>query len=79
MKRKQAFLFWITGLSGSGKTTLAKKINSFVEKNFGPAVILSGDNLREIFNFDKFDKKSRLKYALSYSKFCKKCKIFSFK
>ena len=72
MKRKQAFLFWITGLSGSGKTTLAKKINSFVEKNFGPTIILSGDNLREIFNFDKFDKKSRLKYALSYSKFCKK-------
>ncbi len=72
MKRKKAFLFWITGLSGSGKTTLGKKIYSFIEKKFGPTLILSGDNLREIFNFSKFDKKSRLKYALLYSKFCKK-------
>ena len=38
MKRKQAFLFWITGLSDGDN--LAKKINSFVEKKFGPAVIL---------------------------------------
>ena len=33
---------------------------------------LSGDDLREIFNFNKYSKKNRLNYALGYSKFCKK-------
>ena len=71
MKKKNGYLFWITGLSGSGKTSLAKKIFKFIKKNYGPTIILSGDDLRRLFNFNKFDKKSRLEYALSYSKFCK--------
>jgi adenylylsulfate kinase-like enzyme len=71
MKKNSGFLFWITGLSGSGKTSLAEKILDFVRKNYGPTIILSGDDLRSTFNYKKFDKKSRLKYALSYSKFCK--------
>ena len=71
MKKKNGYLFWITGLSGSGKTSLAKKIFKFIKKNYGPTIILSGDDLRRFFNFNKFDKKSRLEYALSYSKFCK--------
>ena len=72
MKKKAGILFWITGLSGSGKTSIAEKIFSFVKKKYGPTIILSGDDLRKIFGYDKFDKKSRLKYALNYSKFCKK-------
>ena len=71
MKKKSGFLFWITGLSGSGKTSLAEKILNFVKKNYGPTIILSGDDLRSVFNYKNFDKKSRLKYAFSYSKFCK--------
>ncbi len=71
MKKKNGYLFWITGLSGSGKTSLAEKIFGFIKKKYGPTIILSGDDLRRIFNFNKFDKKSRLEYALSYSKFCK--------
>ena len=71
MKKNNGYLFWITGLSGSGKTTLAEKILNFVKKNYGPTIIFSGDDLRKLFNYNRFDKKSRLKYALSYSKFCK--------
>jgi adenylylsulfate kinase-like enzyme len=71
MKKKKGILFWITGLSGCGKTSLAKKILDFVKKNYGPTIIVNGDDLREIFDYKKFDKSSRLKYALSYSKFCK--------
>jgi adenylylsulfate kinase len=71
MRKNNGYLFWITGLSGSGKTSLAEKIYEFVKKNYGTTLILSGDNLRRLFNFNKFDKRSRLEYAFSYSKFCK--------
>lgn len=57
MKSKAGYLFWITGLSGSGKSSLANKIFPHINKNFGPTIILSGDDLREIFSFSKFDKK----------------------
>ena len=70
--RKKGFLIWITGLAGSGKTSLANEIYSFIEKKYGQTVVLSGDDLRKEFNFKKFDKKSRLKYAMHYSSFCKK-------
>ena len=70
-KKNKGILFWITGLSGCGKTSLAKNILNFVKKNYGPTIIFSGDDLREMFGYKKFDKNSRLKYALSYSKFCK--------
>ena len=52
MKKKSGYLFWITGLSGSGKTSLAEKILNFIKKNVGPTIILSGDDLREIFNYN---------------------------
>ena len=71
MKKKSGYLFWITGLSGSGKTSLAEKILNFIKKNVGPTIILSGDDLREIFSYKKYDKNSRLKYAFNYAKFCK--------
>ena len=70
-KRKKGILFWITGLSGSGKTSLAKKIFKFIKKKYGTTIVISGDDIRKIFEFKKFDKNSRLKYAKSYSKFCK--------
>ncbi len=70
--KNKGFLFWITGLSGSGKTTIAEKIKIQISKKYGPTLTLSGDDLRKIFNFNKFSKKQRLNYALSYSKFCKR-------
>ena len=68
--KKRGILFWITGFSGSGKTTLAKKILKFVVNKYGQTIIFSGDDIRGIFNYEKFDKNSRFKYALSYSQLC---------
>ena len=71
-RKNEGILFWITGLSGSGKTTLANKIHNFVENKYGPTIIVSGDDLRKLLKFTKFDRKSRLNYALNYSNICKK-------
>ena len=71
LKKNKGILFWITGLSGSGKTAIAEKIKRNISNKSGPTVIVSGDDLREIFNFKKFSKKDRLSYALVYCKFCK--------
>ena len=54
---KKGILFWITGLSGSGKTTLGRNLKNYISKNYGPTIIISGDNLRKIFHLNKFDKK----------------------
>ena len=70
-KKNKCFLFWITGLSGSGKTSISKKITPFIEKRYGPTINFSGDDIRKTFGFDKFDKVSRIKYAMFYSKLCK--------
>ena len=76
MKKKKYFkdkgiLFWITGLSGSGKTTLAKLIKKDVIKHFGPTLLVSGDDLRKIFGFKKYDFKSRLELSRKFCKFAK--------
>ena len=67
----KGILFWITGLSGSGKTTLAKKIHKDVEKKFGKTIVISGDDLRKIFNFNSYTSINRRKYLKMYNKFCK--------
>lgn len=71
IKKNKGILFWITGLSGSGKTSIAKKIHKEIVKNYGPTIILSGDDLREIFKIKSYDKKDRYKLAKQYSLFCK--------
>jgi adenylylsulfate kinase-like enzyme len=63
-------LFWITGLSGSGKTTIAEKIKKNIALKYGPTLTISGDDLRKLFNYNKFSRRHRLIYALSYGKFC---------
>jgi len=70
--KNKGILFWITGLSGSGKTSLARKIIGYISKMYGPTIMVSGDDLRKIFNLNSFSKKNRLIYALSYSEFCRK-------
>ena len=68
---KNGTLFWITGLSGSGKTTIAETIKKTITERYGHTLTISGDDLRKLFNYNKFSRKNRLKYALSYGKFCK--------
>ena len=70
-KKKTGYLIWITGLSGSGKTAIAEKIKNDISKRYGFTLTLSGDDLRKIFNLNKFSRKRRLAYALNYGKFCK--------
>ena len=71
IKKNKGILFWITGLSGSGKTTIAEKITNSISKKYGSTITISGDDLRKKLNFNKFSRKHRLIYALSYGKFCK--------
>ena len=71
LKKNKGILFWITGLPGSGKTSIAEKIHNVISKRYGSTITISGDDLRKIFNYNKFSRKYRLVYALSYSKFCK--------
>ncbi len=70
ISKKKGILFWITGFPGSGKTAIANKIKSEIIKSYGPTIVISGDNLRKIFNFKKYSKNERLKNGLKFSKLC---------
>jgi len=77
MKKKiknKGILFWVTGLSGSGKTTISKLIKKDVIKNYGPTLLVSGDDLRKIFNFNKY---SLIERQLLAKKFCKFAKFIT--
>ncbi len=70
MKKKnkdKGILFWVTGLSGSGKTTISKMIKKDIVKNYGPTILVSGDDLRKIFKFKKYSLRER---KLLVRKFC---------
>ena len=69
LNKNKGILFWVTGLSGSGKSSIAKKIFPEIKKKYGPTILINGDNMREIFNLKKYDKDSRLKNAMNFSKF----------
>ena len=69
---RKGTLIWITGLSGSGKTSLAHSLKNYVENKNKNWMVLSGDDIRKNLELSRFDKVSRLKYALLYSKICKK-------
>ena len=68
---QKGILFWITGLSGSGKSSIAKNIYPKIKKKYGPTILLNGDDMRKIFNLNKYDKKSRLDNGLNFSNFSK--------
>jgi adenylylsulfate kinase len=68
-------VIWITGLSGSGKTTLATEITSRLKLSGQAAVLLDGDELREVFgaadiNMQNHGREGRLMLAFQYSKLC---------
>ncbi len=75
MKKKivknKGILFWITGLSGSGKTEIAKKIKASIEKKYGPTILINGDDMRNIFNLNKFTNKERIANGVKFGKFSK--------
>ena len=75
MKKKidksKGILFWITGLAGSGKSNIAKKIKGEISKIYGPTLLINGDDLRNIFELKKYDKKSRLIYSKRFCRFAR--------
>ena len=71
INKKEGIFFWITGLAGSGKSIISKKIKKYVENEFGPTLIISGDNLRNLYKFRKYTKKDRIKFSQQKIKFCK--------
>ena len=71
IKKNKGILFWITGLSGSGKTSISEKIKKDISKKYGSTICISGDDIREVFDYKKYSKNSRLAIAIKYSNFCK--------
>ena len=64
--KKKGVLIWITGLSGSGKTVLGKLILPIIKKKIGPTILISGDDLRNIFKLYGYTKKERLENAKKF-------------
>jgi len=71
INKDKGILFWITGLSGSGKTTLGKQIHKDIIKLYGPTIMISGDDVRKMFNLKGYEYNERLEIAKKYSKFAK--------
>jgi len=66
-------VLWITGLSGSGKSTLAKMVYELLRSKNLKAILLDGDQLREIFrpNLNQnYSREERMDLAMKYSKLC---------
>ena len=57
---KFGIVFWVTGLAGSGKTTIAKKMKSKIQKIYGPTIVLSGDEIRSIFDMKGYTYGTRM-------------------
>ena len=68
---KKGILFWVTGLSGSGKTTISKKMQNDIQKIYGPTLLISGDDIREIFDFKDYSAAKRFTLVMKYCKFAK--------
>ena len=60
---------WIEGFSGSGKSSIANKIKIKFEKKFGKTLVLSGDDLRMIFNLYGYEKKDRILNSYKFSNY----------
>ena len=71
INKNKGILFWITGLSGSGKTTLGKAIYKEIKKLYGPTIMISGDDVRKIFDLKGYEYKQRLQITNKYCKFAK--------
>ena len=71
INKNKGILFWITGLSGSGKTTLGKAIHKDIKKLYGPTIMISGDDVRKIFNLKGYEYNERLQITKKYCSFAK--------
>ena len=72
INNKFGIVFWVTGLAGSGKTTIAKKLKSGIQKKYGATIVLSGDEIRNIFNLKGYSYNDRLLTVKKYQLLIKK-------
>jgi adenylylsulfate kinase len=70
--KKKGILFWITGLSGCGKTSIAKLLHKKITGAYGLTLVISGDDIRSDFKLKGYDKISREKIGLMYSRLFKR-------
>lgn len=61
-KRYRTSLIWMTGLSGAGKTTIAKALVEKLKSEGKSAMVLDGDEIRDIFKNNGFAKEDRIKH-----------------
>lgn len=78
MKREltKGAVVWITGLSGAGKSTLASETVHQIRNEGKVAIMLDGDELREVFgavatNAQNHGQEGRLALAMRYSHLCR--------
>lgn len=69
-------VIWITGLSGAGKSSLANEVILRLRAAGKAAVMLDGDELREVFgavaaNAQNHGREGRLALALQYAHLCR--------
>ena len=72
INNKFGIVFWVTGLAGSGKTTIAKKLKSKIQEQYGTTIVLSGDEIRNIFNLKGYTYNDRLLTVRKYQQLIKK-------
>ena len=71
INKRKGILFYIQGLSGSGKSSVGQKIKKQITKLYGPTLLISGDNLRKIFELYDYSYSGRLCNAKKFNKLAK--------
>ena len=71
VNHNKGIIFWVTGLPGSGKTTIAKGLKKEISKKYGKTIVISGDDIRNIFDLKKYSFLERKKILGKYAKFCR--------
>ena len=64
INKNYGILFFITGLSGSGKTSISTKLVKNITHKYGKTLLLTGEKIRDIYNFSGFTKEDRLKLGI---------------
>lgn len=67
-KQYRTSLLLLTGMSSAGKTTIARSILKKLQSEGKSAMIIDGDEIRDVFKNTGFDKESRIKHGKDVGK-----------